>query len=109
MEATTSACQAIWFANLVKELASQNIVPITLYVDKKWEITLMKNSVFHGRIITLTSVFHFIWECIEDGQSIIEHVSKDQRVDIFTKYLEQVKFSKMWNMLGVTDTELGPV
>ncbi|XP_042753306.1 secreted RxLR effector protein 161-like [Lactuca sativa] len=48
MAATTAACQAIWLANLVKELMGHHIIPITIYVDKKSAIALMKNLVFHG-------------------------------------------------------------
>lgn len=36
------------------------------------------------------------------------HETPDQRADIFTKALAQVRFTEMRNVLGVTETELGP-
>nr|GEV01728.1 hypothetical protein [Tanacetum cinerariifolium] len=110
MAATGAACQAIWLANLMKELTGHHVAPITLYVDNKSAIALMKNPVFHGRSKHINIHFYFIRECIEDGLIIVEHVSsKDQRADIFTKEMAQVDFINMRNVLGVTNTELGLV
>ncbi|XP_071740551.1 uncharacterized mitochondrial protein AtMg00810-like [Rutidosis leptorrhynchoides] len=110
MAATSAACQTIWLANLVKEPTGQQVEPVTLFVDNKSAIALMRNPVFHGRSKHINIHFHFIRECVEHGQIIVEHVnSKDQRADIFTKALAQVKFIEMRNMLGVTDPELSPV
>ncbi|XP_042753315.1 secreted RxLR effector protein 161-like [Lactuca sativa] len=106
MAATTTECQAIWLANLVKELTGHHIMPITLYVDNKSAITLMKNHVFHGRSKHIDIRYHFIRECDERGQIIVEYVnSKDQRADIFTKALAYVKYGEMRNMIGVTNLE----
>ncbi|XP_023769039.1 uncharacterized mitochondrial protein AtMg00810-like [Lactuca sativa] len=106
MAATTTACQSIWLANLVKELTRHHIMPITLYVDNKSAIALMKNPVFHGRSKDIDIRYHFIRECVERGQIIMEYVnSKDQQADIFTKALAYVKHSEMRNMIGVTNLE----
>nr|GEW35625.1 hypothetical protein [Tanacetum cinerariifolium] len=110
MAATGAACQAIWLANLVKELTGHHVAPIKLYVDNKSDIALIKNHVFHGRSKHINIRFHFIRECVEDGLIIVEHVSsKDQRADIFTKAMAQVDFINKRNVLGVTNAELGPV
>ncbi|KAI3747128.1 hypothetical protein L6452_09575 [Arctium lappa] len=110
MAATSASCQAIWLANLVKELTGHSVLPVTLYVDNKSAIALMKNPVFHGRSKHINIRFHFIRECFEHGQIVVEHVNlKDQRADVFTKALAQMKYTEMRNMLGVTDTELSPV
>ena len=106
MAATVAACQAIWLENLMKELTGHHIMPITLYVDNKSAIAFMKNHVFHGRSKHIDIRFHFIWECVERGQIIVEYVnSKDQRADIFTKALAYVKHVEMRNMIGVTNLE----
>ena len=94
----------------MKELTGHDVAPITLFVDNKSAIALMKNPVFHGRSKHINIRFHFIRECVEQGKIIVEYVkSKDQRADIFTKALAEVRFTEMRNMLGVTQTELGPV
>lgn len=104
MAATTTACQAIWLANLMKELTGHHIMFITLYVDNKLAIALMKNPVFHGRRKHIDIRYHFIRERVERGQIIVKYVnSKDQRADIFTKALAYVKHSEMRNMIGVTN------
>ncbi|GKA18529.1 putative RNA-directed DNA polymerase [Tanacetum coccineum] len=110
MAATSVACQAIWLANLVKELTGQQVEPTTLFVDNKSAIALMKNPVFHGRSKHINIRFYFIRECVEQGKIIVEHVnSKDQRADLFTKASALVKFIEMRNKLGLTDTEPGPI
>ena len=66
----------------------------------------MKNPVFHGRSKHIDIRFHFIRECVERGQIIVEHVdSKDQRADILTKALAYVKHGEMRNLIGVTNLE----
>ena len=106
MAATATACQAIWLGNLVKELTGQNMMPITLYVDNKLVIALMKNPVFHGRSKHIDIRYHFIRECVEEGKVVVEHVnSKDQRADILTKALAYVKHGEMRNLIGVTNLE----
>nr|GEV76294.1 hypothetical protein [Tanacetum cinerariifolium] len=108
--ATAATCQALWLTNLVKELTGRDVAPITLFVDNKSAIALMMNSVFHGRRKHINIRFHFIRECVERGEIIVEYVrSKDQRADIFTKALAPARFTEMRNVLGVTQTELGPV
>ena len=69
-----------------------------------------EKSMFHGRSKHIDIHYHFIMECVEEGQIVVEHVdSKDQRADIFTKALTHVKYGEMRRMIGVTDTEIGPV
>lgn len=42
MATAITTCQAIWLANLVKELIGYHIMPIIVYVNNKLAITLMK-------------------------------------------------------------------
>ena len=71
-----AACQAIWLGNLVKELTGDYVMPITLYVDNNSAIELMKNPVFHERSKHIDIRYHFIRECVEEGQIIVEHVAR---------------------------------
>ncbi|GKE09556.1 zinc finger, CCHC-type containing protein [Tanacetum coccineum] len=50
--AIAAACQAIWLTNLVKELTGRDVAPITLFIDNKSAVGLMKNP-FHGRSVHL--------------------------------------------------------
>ena len=64
MAATAASCQELWLRNLLNEVIRSEINPITLYVDNKSAIALMKNSVFHGRSKQIDTSFHFIRKCV---------------------------------------------
>lgn len=99
-----AACQAIWLGNLVKELTWYHIMHITLFVDNKSVIQLMKNLVFHGSSKHIDIHYHFIRECVEERHILVEHVnSKDQWASIFTKTLTYVKHDKMQNIYARHD------
>ncbi|KAG6510525.1 hypothetical protein ZIOFF_028549 [Zingiber officinale] len=49
MAATTAACHALWLRSLASELTDVKSKSVTLFVDNKSAIALMKNPVFHGR------------------------------------------------------------
>lgn len=85
------------------ELISLTDDPITLYVDNKSAIALMKkNPVFHGRSKHTDTLFHFIRKCIEEGLIIVKHVATEkQRADILTKALARVKFGEMQDLIRV--------
>lgn len=75
MEATTTACQGIWLRRLLSQITCQNIPPVTMYVDNKSALELMKNPVFHGRSKHIDIRFHFIRECVENGEITVTHIS----------------------------------
>ncbi|XP_076951988.1 secreted RxLR effector protein 161-like [Bidens hawaiensis] len=63
--ATATACQAIWLKGLLEEITEKSVEAITLRVDNKSVILLMKNPVFHGRNKHIDTKYHFIRECVE--------------------------------------------
>lgn len=104
MVAIAAACQAIRLRGLMSEVTRRSPEAVRLYVDNKSAIALMKNPVFHGRSKHINTRFHFIRECIERGEIIVEHVSgEEQRANILTKSLTKVKFSEMRLLIGVKD------
>ncbi|KAG6535240.1 hypothetical protein ZIOFF_000205 [Zingiber officinale] len=106
MAATTAACHALWLRSLASELTGVKPKPVTLFVDNKSAIALMKNPVFHGRSKHIDTRFHFIRECIEKGQIVVEFVNTgEQRADALTKALPGVKLAAMRQLLGVRDLQ----
>ena len=102
MAATTATCQGIWVSRLIHEITGKKVDPVTLYLDNRSTIDLIKNPVFHGRSQHIDLRYHFIRECVERGDVIVKHVcSKEQRADIFTKPLARLQFIEMRRMLGV--------
>ncbi|KAG6530926.1 hypothetical protein ZIOFF_004693 [Zingiber officinale] len=106
MAATTAACHALWLRSLASELTGLKPKPVTLFVDNKSAIALMKNPVFHGRSKHIDTRFHFIRECIEKGQIVVEFVNTgEQRADALTKALPGVKLAAMRQLLGARDLQ----
>ena len=72
--AATAACQAIWLRRLLGELTGEEAHPPALMVDNQPAITLTKNPVLHDQSKHIDIKFHFLWDCINGGQIIIEFI-----------------------------------
>ena len=106
MAETAMSYQALWLRNLLSEVTRSELKSITLYADKKSAIALIKNPVFHGCKKHIDIRFHFIRECVEKRQIVVEFVyTREQRVDILTKVRARVKFVEMQELLGVKNIE----
>ncbi|KAI3824783.1 hypothetical protein L1987_06254 [Smallanthus sonchifolius] len=104
MAATAAACQSLWLRNLVSDLTGEKAQQVTLLVDNISAIALMKNPVFHGRSKHIDTKYHFIRECVEQGQIHVQHVSGElQKADILAKALPRVKFREMRALMGIED------
>ncbi|KAG6528125.1 hypothetical protein ZIOFF_010274 [Zingiber officinale] len=79
MAATTAACHALWLSSLTSKFIGVEPKPVTLFVDNKSTIALMKNLVFHGRSKHIDTRFHFIRESIEKGQIVIEFINTGEQ------------------------------
>nr|GEY57559.1 uncharacterized mitochondrial protein AtMg00810-like [Tanacetum cinerariifolium] len=102
MAATMAACQGIWLCRLLTEITGQKVPPVTLFVDNRSALDLMKNPVFHGRSKHINIRYHFIRECVENGEIIVNHVcGTKQKADILTKTMARVKHEEMRDLIGV--------
>ncbi|KAJ9566785.1 LOW QUALITY PROTEIN: hypothetical protein OSB04_002751 [Centaurea solstitialis] len=102
--ATAAATQALWLKRLLSKITDTKEQKVTIYVDNKSAIALMKNPVFHGRSKHIDTKYHFIRECVEKEDLAVEHVNGDlQRADILTKPLPRIRFVTMRQLLGVKD------
>ena len=100
--ATAAACQVVWLKKILSQITAYNVGPVTLFIDNKSAIDLAKNPVFHGRSKHIDVKYHFIRECVENGEIVVKHVcTEEQRADPLTKALASVKFEIMRNLLGV--------
>nr|GEU32637.1 zinc finger, CCHC-type [Tanacetum cinerariifolium] len=63
--ATAAATQALWLKRLLSRLTHSDEEKITILVDNKSAIALMKNPVFHERSKHIDTKYHFIRECVE--------------------------------------------
>nr|GFA11982.1 ribonuclease H-like domain, reverse transcriptase, RNA-dependent DNA polymerase [Tanacetum cinerariifolium] len=70
-----AATQALWLKRLLSRLTHLEEEKITIMVDNKSAIQLMKNPVFHGRSKHIDTKYHFIRECIERDDIQVKFVS----------------------------------
>nr|GEW92076.1 ribonuclease H-like domain, reverse transcriptase, RNA-dependent DNA polymerase [Tanacetum cinerariifolium] len=78
--------QALWLKRLLSKLTHSQEENITIQVDNKSAIALMKNPVFHGRSKHIDTKYHFIRECVEREDIQVEFVNEEyQKADILMK------------------------
>ena len=71
-------------------------------VDNQPAIALAENSVLHDRSKHIDMKFHFLGDCIDGGQIVIEFVETGrQLVDALTKPLGRLRFTELKKMIGM--------
>ena len=65
-------------------------------------IALAKNLVLHDRCKHIEVKFHFLRDCIDGGQIIIEFVETGRQLaDILTKLLGRLRLAELKEMIGM--------
>ena len=84
-------CQVVWLHRLLGELTGAEAHPPALMVDNQPAIALAKNPVLHDRSKHIDVKFHFLRDCVDRGQIVIEFVATGQQLtDVLTKLLERL-------------------
>jgi hypothetical protein len=100
--ATPAACQGVWLKRLLGELLDRDDGAMELHVDNKSAIALVKNPVFHDRSKHIQTRYHFIRQCVDDGDIDVQFVrTEDQLSDIMTKALGRVQFEELRHRIGI--------
>nr|GEU55339.1 zinc finger, CCHC-type [Tanacetum cinerariifolium] len=95
---TAAATQALWLKRLLSRLTHSDKEKISILVDNKSAIALMKNPVFHGRSKHIDTKYHFIRECVErDDIQVVRDILKART--ILLSYFERVK--KVINVVSI--------
>jgi hypothetical protein len=77
---------------------------IPIFCDNTSAINLTKNPILHSRTKHIEIRHHFLWDHVEKGDVVFEHVdSKNQLADIFTKPLATKPFFHIHRELGIID------
>jgi len=96
------ACQGVWLSRLIAELMGRDVQKFRLLVDNKSAIELSKNPVFHEKSKHIDTRFHYIRECVSNGQLDVEYVrTENQLADILTKALPRIRFVELRQKLGI--------
>jgi len=98
--------EAVWLETILMEMEIEVSIPITLFIDNKSTINLVKNSVLHGRSNHIEAKFHFLKEQVNKEALKIVHCSTELHLaDLFTKPLKVDKFIKLRSLIGMTKVE----
>ncbi|WMV16745.1 hypothetical protein MTR67_010130 [Solanum verrucosum] len=103
---TMAAQESTWLKQLMKDLhhPSKDIVP--LYCDNLSAIRLTKNPVFHAWMKHVEVHHHFLRENVLQGEIEMKQIkTKEQVADIFTKSLDNMKFIRFREALGMIERE----
>nr|GEW94378.1 ribonuclease H-like domain, reverse transcriptase, RNA-dependent DNA polymerase [Tanacetum cinerariifolium] len=102
--ATAAATQALWLKRLLSKLTYSEEETVTIKVDSKSSIALMKNLVFYGRSKHIDTKYQFIRECVEREGIQVEFISGEyQKADILKKAPLKIKFLTMGQLIGLKD------
>ena len=101
---TTAACQAAWLHRLLGELTGVECHPPALMVDNQPAIALAKNPVLHDWSKHIDVKCHFLRDCVDEGQIVIEFVETGQQLaDVLTKPLGRLRFMELKKMIGMVE------
>lgn len=105
MVGAVAACQAIWLISVLSKLGIEAKKPVTLLINNRSSISLVKNPVSHGRNKHIETKFHFR-DQVQNGVLELIHCSIQLQVaDILTKGVKTDQFVQLRTDLGVVSFE----
>ena len=73
-------------------------------VDNQPAIALTKNPILYNRSKHIDVKFHFLRDCVDGGQIIIEFVETGRQLtDVITKPLSRLRFTELKKMIGMEE------
>ena len=98
----TTTCQVVWLRRLLGELTGMEGHPPALMVDNQPAIALAKNPVLHDLSKHIDVKFHFLRDCVDGGQIVIEFVETGRQLaDVLTKPLGRLRLMELKEMIGM--------
>ncbi|KAK8926656.1 hypothetical protein KSP39_PZI018977 [Platanthera zijinensis] len=105
ISAGSCCAQLLWIRNQLKDYDLQ-FRDVPMYCDSSSAITIANNPVSHSRTKHIEVRYHFIREHVENKDISLCYVPTDKQVaDIFTKPLDEAKFSLFKTELGMLNYE----
>jgi hypothetical protein len=99
-----AACQAVWLTRLLKDVTGESPQAPRLKMDNMSAIALSKNPVLHDRSKHIDTKYHFIRECVDKGDLLLEFASsQEQLADLMTKALGRSRFCELREKIGVVN------
>ena len=92
----------MWLRRLLGEFTGAEAHPPALMVDNQPAIALVKNPVLHDRSKHINVKFHFLRDCVDEGQIVIEFVETGRQLaDFLTKPLGRLRLTELKEMIDM--------
>ena len=96
-----AAQEGIWLKRLLSDLGVEAMSTVILE-DNQGAIAIAKNPVNHSRTKHIDIRYHYIRECVQNGQIELQYCpTNDMKADIFTKPLTRQKFEHLRGEIGL--------
>jgi len=96
----------IWLQRLLKELGRQAENARTIYEDNQGAIALANNPEYHARTKHIDIQYHFVRECVENGDIKLEYCpTADMVADALTKVLPKERHWMLVERMGMKRME----
>ena len=94
--------ELIWVRSLLDELDYKPKEVSRLLCDNLAAVILSGDQVFHDRVKHLDVRYHWIRECVENGEIIVSQITTINNItDILTKALLELAFANLQKFLGM--------
>ena len=102
MALVQAAKENIWLQRLLKELGREAENAKTIYEDNQGAIALANNPEYHARTKHIDIQYHFVRECVENGDIKLEYCpTADMVADALTKALPKERHWKLLEKMGM--------
>ncbi|CAA6662759.1 unnamed protein product [Spirodela intermedia] len=75
---TLVACQGVWLVKFLKELTKIYFKSVKIQFDNISAIELAKNPAFHSQLKHIKIRYHYVRNCVEDGEVEVAYVSMEK-------------------------------
>lgn len=96
-----AAQECTWLRRLLSDLG-MDATPVVILEDNQGAIAIAKNPVDHSRTKHIDIRYHYIRECVQNGQIQLQYCpTDDMKADILTKPLVRQKFEYLRSEIGL--------
>lgn len=108
MAASEARRELVWLRTLLRGLGLGSPLATPLLCDNSAAVVLCGDQAFHNRVKHLDVKYHWIRECVENGEIIVRRIPSSGNIaDILTKALPGPLFTALRGCLGVHQRQTG--
>lgn len=108
MAAFEAAQEGIWLRMVLTALGHSTGEATTILCDNNSAINLSEDPLLHSRVKHVDIKYHFLRERVASNEITLRYINtKDNVADIFTKALPSPQFSRLRDIMGLSDPTRG--